>query len=243
MGKRIGIILGLMILTELVSHCQQSKQDIEATSIDTIVLEDVTIGVLPFRESNMEATGAVFDLDFKEINRTGLLSSTDLINLAPGVHMAEGNLNTQRLVIRGVGSRTPYNTNRIKAYLDDIPLTTGDGISTMEDIDATSIGKLVILKGPSSALYGSGLGGIVRFTSPYPAQPGFSASLLSEFGSYGSRKYGLAGTYKRNNWATAGGVSRTSTEGYRDNSKYKRNNAFINARRFGTFHTLSMTRA
>jgi iron complex outermembrane receptor protein len=241
MGKRIGIILGLMILTGLVAYSQQGKQDIEAASIDTIALEDVTIGVLPFRESNMEATGAVFNLNFDEINRGNLFSSSDLINLAPGVHMAKGTLNTQRLVIRGVGSRTPYNTNRIRAYLDEIPLTTGDGISTLEDIDASSIGKLVILKGPSSALYGSGLGGIVRFTSPYPGKPGFSTSLLSEFGSFRSRKYGLTGTYKKNNWAMAGGVSRTSTDGYRDNSKYKRTNAFINARRFGKMHTLSLT--
>jgi len=241
MGKRMGMIWGLMILTGLVAYSQQSNQDTAAVRIDTIALEDVTIGVLPFRESNMEATGAVFDLSFDEINRGNLFSSSDLINLAPGVHMAQGTLNTQRLVIRGVGSRTPYNTNRIRAFLDDIPLTTGDGISTLEDIDASSIGKLVILKGPSSALYGSGLGGIVRFTSPYPGQPGFSASMLSEFGSFRSRKYGLTGTYKKNKWAAAGGASQSSTDGYRDNSKYKRTNAFINARRFGKIHTLSMT--
>lgn len=241
MGKKEGIILGLMILTGLATYSQQSKQDIEAASIDTIALEDVTIGVLPFRESHLEATGAVFNLSVDEINRGSLFTSSDLIHLAPGVHMAKGTLNTQRLVIRGVGSRTPYNTNRIRAYLDDIPLTTGDGISTLEDIDASSIGNLVILKGPSSALYGSGLGGIVRFTSPYPDQPGFSASVLSEFGSFRSRKYGLASTYKKNKWAIAGGVSQASTDGYRDNNKYKRTNAFINARRFGKIHTLSMT--
>jgi len=231
MGKRIGMTLALMTLACLLAYSQ----------MDTIQLEDVTIGVLPFREGSLEATGAVFNMNFDEIHRAGQFSSSDLINLAPGVFMANGTLNTQRLVIRGVGSRTPYNTNRIRAYLDDIPLTSGDGISTLEDIDVSSIGKLVILKGPSSALYGPGLGGIVRFTSPYPVQPGFSASLLSEFGSFRSRRYGLTSTYKKNRWALAGGLSRSSTDGYRENSTYKRTNAFINARRFGKTHTLSLT--
>ena len=241
MGKRTAITWGLMILTGLAIFGQQSSQDHEAAPVDTIQLEDVTIGVLPFREGSLEATGAVFQMNVDDINRSGLFSSSDLISLAPGVHMASGTLNTQRLVIRGVGSRTPYNTNRIRAYLDDIPLTSGDGISTLEDIDVSSIGRLVILKGPSSALYGPGLGGIVRFTSPYPVQPGFSASLISEFGSFNSRKYGLTGTYKKNLWAIAGGVSRTSTEGYRENSNYRRTSAFMNARRFGKTHTLSLT--
>jgi iron complex outermembrane receptor protein len=241
MGKRIRVFLMLMTLTCLATYSQQSKTDMEAVRIDTVVLEDVTIGVLPFREGSMEATGAVFNMNFDEITRTSLSSSSDLINLAPGVHMAKGTLNTQRLVIRGVGSRTPYNTNRIRVYLDDIPLTTGDGISSLEDIAVSSIGNLAILKGPSSALYGSGLGGIVRFTSPYPNQAGFSGSLLSEFGSFGSRTYGLGSTYKKNGWAMAGGVNLSSTDGYRENSTYKRSNAYLNARRFGKKHTLSLT--
>ena len=241
MGKRTVLIWGFSILACLAAYSQQNIRDQEAPALDTIALEDVTIGVLPFREGSMEATGAQFQMNFDEINGAGLFASSDLINLAPGVHMAQGTLNTQRLVIRGVGSRTPYNTNRIRAYLDDIPLTTGDGVSTLEDIDVTSIGRLVILKGPSSALYGAGLGGIVRFTSPYPVHPGFSASLHSEFGSFRSRKYGLTGTYKKNKWALAGGLSVNSTDGYRENSEYKRTNAFLNARRFGKVHSLSLT--
>lgn len=235
------LIWGLAILECLAAYGQQNPRDEEAPAMDTIELEDVTIGVLPFREGSLEATGALFQMNFDEINSAGLFTSSDLINLAPGVHMAQGTLNTQRLVIRGVGSRTPYNTNRIRAYLDDIPLTTGDGVSTLEDIDVASIGRLVILKGPSSALYGAGLGGIVRFTSPYPGQPGFSASLHSEFGSFRSRKYGLTATYKKDKWALAGGLSTNSTDGYRENSEYKRTNAFLNARRFGKVHTLSLT--
>ncbi len=169
------------------------------------------------------------------------IGPSDLYNLAPGVHMASGSLNTTRVVIRGVGSRTPYNTNRIRAYLDDIPLTSGDGVSTLEDLDVFAIGSMEILKGPSSALYGSGLGGVIRINSPYPSGDGFLASVLGEYGSFGTHRYGFTSSYKKGNTAIIGGVTRSSTDGYRENSDYMRNSAFVNARIFGVKHSASFT--
>jgi iron complex outermembrane receptor protein len=231
----------MMVLPCLPAMGQQGNNPFDDAPRDTLALEDVTIAVLPFQETYQEATGGVFKLNSQEINRAYSLTPSEMINLAPGVYMASGSLNTQRVVIRGVGSRTPYNSNRIRAYLDDIPLTTGDGISTLEDLDLYSMGSLVILKGPSSALYGSGLGGVIRLSSPYPDQEGFTSSEIAEFGSFGTRKYGLTSTFKNGKWAIGGGLFRNSTMGYRENSKYIRNNAFLSARRYGNIHTLSLT--
>ena len=111
------------------------QENPEEPDLDTIMLEEVAVSVLPFGERYMEAAGGIFTVQSDEIDRQFTFISSDLINQAPGVHMASGSLNTHRVVIRGVGSRTPYNTNRIRAYLDDIPLTSGDGISTLEDLD------------------------------------------------------------------------------------------------------------
>ncbi len=84
--------------------------------------------------------------------------------------MAAGTYNTNRLVIRGVGSRTPYNTNRIKAYLDDIPLTSGDGVSTLEDQDQLAIGRMEILKGPGFLPLRLGIGRCGQVKFPLPLQ-------------------------------------------------------------------------
>jgi iron complex outermembrane receptor protein len=65
--------------------------------------------------------------------------------------------------------------------------------------------------------------------------------LITELGSFGSRKYGLNGAFKKNIWAIEGGFVRSSTDGYRENSEYVRNNAFVNARMYGKVHTLSLT--
>ena len=91
-----------------------------AEANDTVRLEEVAVSVLPFNQTYQESAGAVFLLNPESIDLKHLVNTTELFNLVPGVYMAAGTYNTNRLVIRGVGSRTPYNTNRIRAYLDDI---------------------------------------------------------------------------------------------------------------------------
>lgn len=212
-----------------------------ATAQDTIRLEAVAVSVLPFEQTYRESAGGVFVLQPETLSADLLVNNTGLFNLVPGVYMASGTYNTNRLVIRGVGSRTPYNTNRIKAYLDDIPLTSGDGVSTLEDQDHHGIGRMEILKGPASSLYGSGLGGVVRLHSPYPKEEGFTAKLWAEGASFGTGLYGTSVTYKNTKYAVSGGLTRTGSEGYRENSAYKRNNAFLNMKWFGQKNTLSFT--
>jgi iron complex outermembrane receptor protein len=208
---------------------------------DTIVLEDVSISVLPFRETYREATGGLFVLDAGETEMGQEITISEMINLAPGIQMAEGTYNTTRLVIRGVGSRTPYSSNRIRAYLDDVPLTTGDGTSTVEDLDPLSIDRMEIVKGPSSALYGSGLGGVVRLNSPYPPEEGLTLFVSGELGSFRTGKTAATASFKNERIVVHGGISRSFSEGYRENSRYTRNNLFLSGRYFGRKNTLSLT--
>ena len=76
--------------------------------------------------------------------------------------MHSGTYSTNRITIRGIGSRSLFSTNKIRAYFNDIPLTTGDGETVLEDIDPAFIERAEILKGPTSSLYGAGLGGTVN---------------------------------------------------------------------------------
>jgi len=198
MGKKfLGFICCLALLIPgMKGQDSPAVNQPDDIPVDTTTLEEVSISLMPFREQYLEATGAIYTLRKEEIRKDFGITSADLYNSAPGVFMASGALNTHRVVIRGVGSRTPYSSNRIRAYLDDIPLTSGDGISTLEDQDLLAIGSMEVLKGPSSALYGSGLGGVIRLNSPYPENPGWSTRLQAEAGSFGSRRYALTGSYK-----------------------------------------------
>jgi len=149
------------------------------------------------------------------------------LNQIPGVFSQTGTNNTNRITIRGIGSRTPYGTNRIKAYYNDIPLTAGDGSTEIEDISASSIGSIEILKGTKSALYGSGLGGVIILNKPV-LKNGLHAHAQAGIASFNTFKTIAGLQYSKNGFYISGDYSKVGSKGWRENSKYKRDNFVLN---------------
>jgi iron complex outermembrane receptor protein len=160
----------------------------------------------------------------------GLSDGTNMayvLNSLPGVSMQSGTYITNRIVIRGMGSRTPYNTNRIRSYLNDIPYTGSDGISTPEEIDLQSIGRLELVKGPSSALYGSGLGGNINmYTTTDMINRGIAGL---QYGAFNTAKINVSGTLQSNKFRFSGNLGHLQSDGYRENNTYKRTSLFTAA--------------
>ncbi len=113
----------------------------------------------------------------------------DVINQTPGVYIQSGAINTNRITIRGVGSRTLFGTNKIRAYFNGIPITNGAGETTIDSYNASIIGNLEIVKGPKATKYGSNLGGTLLLSTNKPEADGFS---LRNYFTVGS--FGLSGT-------------------------------------------------
>ncbi|MBU2886193.1 Plug domain-containing protein, partial [Gilvimarinus agarilyticus] len=103
------------------------------------VLEEVTIVSGLFEEKIVDFGGAVSALDFQQINAGDELTLQPVLNAIPGVYMQSGTLSTNRITIRGIGARSPFGTDKIKAYLDEIPLSTGEGETTIEDVDFATL--------------------------------------------------------------------------------------------------------
>ena len=197
---------------------------------DTLYLEDVSISVTPFQQKINTVTGS---LSILQLNDAGIGESiilADQLNTSPGIYMSSGTPTTNRLSIRGIGSRTPYSSNRIRAYYNDIPVTNGDGVSSLEDFNMLGISRLEILKGSSSALYGSGLGGAVKIVSTYPSRQGFSARGKVNYGSFNNSGIGFLTEWKKGNHAITAGYAKDKTDGYRENSNYERNNIWLDAK-------------
>lgn len=202
-------------------------------------LSEVVVSSSTSAEKLKRIAGNYSILGNNELQRSSAITVAGYLNLVPGVFMQQGALNTNRMTIRGVGSRTPYNTNRIKAYFDEIPLTGGDGSTTMEDIDIGGISRIEILKGPSSALYGAGLGGVVKI---YPSSGDHnSLSFNSEAGSFGTFKNMITSSLKMNHYNVTAVASKVYSDGYRENSRYKRNSAFIFGSGYGKKSNLKAT--
>lgn len=155
------------------------------------------------------------------------LTPIEALNQVPGVLMHHGTLNTNRLTIRGIGSRTPYATNKIKAYFGEIPLTSGDGETTLEDLENPAIKRVEIIKGPTSSLYGAGLAGVILF-HPKSVVKNFAQNQLS-IASFGTIKNTLSAGVLQNNLNIYALGSVLKSDGFRDNNKTNRYNLLINS--------------
>ena len=207
---------------------------------DTILLDDVTVSVTPFAQRLSEATGSLSILRIDAELAAHSINIADQLNTLPGIYMPAGTNTTNRLTIRGVGSRSPYSSNRIKAYYEEIPLTNGDGISTIEDMDLNGISRVEVLKGPASAMYGAGLGGIVKLKALYPAETGLSLKLSSATASYHSWKNAIGIGWKSQNTAVMAGYSRATSHGFRENNNYRRDHFFLHGKKFYGKNSLSL---
>lgn len=159
------------------------------------------------------------------LNRDRDLSITPVLNRIPGIFMHSGGLNTNRITIRGIGSRSPFATAKIKAYLNDIPLTSGVGETTLEDIDLSLIQDARVWKGPSASTYGAGLGGVLLFNLDSGKMDSLS-SLGHKYttGAFGLERHqtSLKVVDKLSRMKLHLNFNRTVQDGYRENSRYDR---------------------
>ena len=155
------------------------------TKKDTIALSAVTLNSLTIKNTVQNTAAAVSVISIADSNNSDGIILTPVLNRIPGVTMQQGALNTNRITIRGIGARAQFGTTKIKAYFDGIPLTTGDGETTLDDLDLASIEKIEIIKGPNSTSFGSGLGGVIQlFSKETPVKESFGKSTLTS-GSLG----------------------------------------------------------
>lgn len=222
-------LLGLLfLLTAFKGNTQETGNPPATTSKpdSVILLDEVKIEAYQFAADFHHIPGSISVLTPKGIHLSDGTNLANSLNSIPGITMQSGTYATNRIVIRGMGSRTPYNTNRIRSYLNDIPLTSADGVSSPEDIDIQSIGRLEVIKGPASAIYGSGLGGSIHIFTPMATGDEVVAS--SSFGSFNTWNTHLSGTIHTKNAALWAGLGHLQSDGYRDNNHYRRTSFLLN---------------
>lgn len=217
----------------------------QSTNIDSISVEsevrlaEVIITSDFFESERKDFAGSVTGLDSKSLNMANDLYLQPIINTVPGVYMQSGALNTNRITIRGIGSRSPFSTNKIKAYLDDIPLSTGEGETAIEDIDLNSLNGIEVYRGPVSTMYGAGMGGAIHMlTRKAPT----SNSLSTDFslGSFGLKKYNIKSAFGNENIGMSVFYQNIENDGYRENNNYDRESiSSIGKAKIGSKSTLT----
>lgn len=136
--------------------------------------------------------------------------------------MQSSNFTTTRISIRGIGARSPYGTNKIRAFYGSIPLTSGNSETVIDDIDLENIGQLEVIKGPLSSIYGAGLGGAILISPQLSKTNGENASVSSVFGSFGLLKNSLNYSVNEKSASLNINYHNLKTDGWRENSSYNR---------------------
>tara|TARA_R110002051_G_scaffold47849_9_gene94397 strand:+ start:1394 stop:1786 length:393 start_codon:yes stop_codon:yes gene_type:complete len=122
------LVILLLVFSFSVGAQTKSEKD-SVTLLDEVILIDTltaknAIGIIP-----SQIIGASV---FKNYSPVDFISS---INQISGVYALSGALNTNRITIRGVGSRTAFGTDKLRLYYNNIPVTNGTGFSTIEAYD------------------------------------------------------------------------------------------------------------
>jgi len=137
----------------------------------------------------------------------------------PGVFFQNRyNLNQDlRIAIRGFGARAQFGQSGIRIAVDDIPLTTPDGTSQVDDLDMGSMGRIEVLRGPSAALFGTAAGGAINIYSEAPAERP-TLETRATAGDYGQRQLQLKASGSSGDLGYLASIRRQDYDGFRDHA-------------------------
>jgi outer membrane receptor for ferrienterochelin and colicins len=189
-------------------------------------------------QSLEEVPVSISVLDAQEIRERNALVIDDALRYIPGVNMTGFQVN-----IRGSSGYSRGAGSRVLLLLDGIPFITGDtGELNFESIPVGQVDRIEVVKGASSALYGSNaLGGVINvITKEIPDQP---STVVRFFGgmynkptydqwkwSDKSRFYNgqsVSHSYRSGDLGVGLFVSRQFDDGYRRNDYHRRYNVYV----------------
>ena len=188
------------------------------------ILDDIVINSNFYSKKlkdNNTSTSIIDDIEFRKNEGEFLINS---LNQLTGIYSHSAGYNTNRITIRGMGSRSPYSTNKIKAYLNNIPLSNGVGETTIEDFGIEILDQIEINKGPNSSIYGSGLGGNIILKTSKNFEK--TVKIKSIFKSFNTYQNSISVSKKINKINLLLNFEKIKSDGFRDNNTYDNNRIF-----------------
>ena len=182
------LILAALALAALPSGAG-AEEPVEPAPLERVV---VTATLAP--EDALLVPAAVDVVDAGEIRRAQpRIDVGESLQRIPGVLARDRQNFAQdlQLSIRGFGARASFGVRGLRLFTDGIPATMPDGQGQLSHFALQSAGRIEVLRGPFSALYGNASGGVVAlFTAAAPARPELEAELLA--GGHGLRRGALS---------------------------------------------------
>jgi iron complex outermembrane receptor protein len=193
--------------------------------LDEVVVSAARIGV-PVKE-NPSAASVVTEKDLDILPRS--IGAEEALRLVPGVkvdNQADGE--RVHISIRGQGLLTERGVRGIKVLLDGIPLNDPSGFAPdLFDVDWSNVQRIEVIRGPASALYGSGsAGGVINITTKDGGRGLISGEGFLTTGTHNFWKEQAAAGGTDGTWNYQASASRTYGDGYRDHTRFDAMNLY-----------------
>ena len=240
------------VLFSMVGYQRVTRQDlaveegretsVEVTLTQTVIpTEQIVVTASKREQSLQEVPVSISILDASEIRERNALTVDDALRYIPGVNITGFQVN-----VRGSSGYSRGAGSRVLMLVDGVPFITGDtGEMNFESIPVGQVDRIEVVKGASSALYGSNaLGGVINIiTKAIPKTP--ETIIRTYGGMYGKPSFGQWQWSDRNRGfngqsishaRTSGDlgmalfVSRQIDDGYRQNDYRRRYNLFLRSR-------------
>ncbi|SFI12405.1 TonB-dependent receptor [Halpernia frigidisoli] len=168
-------------------------------------------------------------LGIYELNRNNSAFLEQSLSTMSGVQVDKRTaLGGQRVVVRGYGNDQKFNNWGVKFYLNSVPITNADNTTTLEGIDFSLINSVEVIKGPAGTMYGSGVGGVVRFYMRPETEKGVTVSQKLAAGSFKLLQSATRVDAVGDDYSVMFNYSHLQSDGYRVNGSSLRNDyAFL----------------
>ena len=228
---RLAVAVSLAVSTGVsVASAQDSTRIRPAprTTLDPVVIT-VTRGV---GTSPLDAPFAMTVLS-PDSARPGQrhIALDESLSMVPGLVAVNRTNPSQdpRISIRGFGARSTFGVRGVRILRDGMPLTLPDGQTPVDYLSLESVGKIEVIRGAASALYGNASGGVVNLRTSQPPSVPLSGEVRQWLGDYGLSRTTIKGGGISGPAYYQADASLTHSGGFRVYSRQRSTSAFARA--------------
>ncbi|MEN6621790.1 MAG: TonB-dependent receptor [Smithella sp.] len=223
--RSVLVLISFLLVFCSVAFAQAaSKEDSQEKEV---VMDEVVVTATKTPERRKDIPNPVVIINKKEIQASGAKSVGELLANEPGIDwQTYGNYGgaQQEIHIRGMQS------NATQVLVNGISVNSPSfGSADVGKIPLENIERIEVVKGSGSLLYGSGaMGGTVNIITKEPKRDKLNLKVSAGYGSQNTSRLAVEnGMFITNDFGSYLTAGRTDTDGFRDNSWLRQNDASL----------------
>ncbi|HEX2723696.1 MAG TPA: TonB-dependent receptor plug domain-containing protein, partial [Gemmatimonadaceae bacterium] len=208
------------------SSAALSQQDSTAVSLDTVIVTVTRATGRSVLRSPFAVTIAHPDSSRPGQRHTAV---DETLAMIPGLTSVSRNNPAQdpRLSIRGFGARSAFGVRGVRVLRDGMPLTLPDGQTPLDYLSLESVGRIEVMRGAASALYGNASGGVIDIRSAAPSAGPLSIEARQWIGPHRSFRSAVVASGSRQSAYYLADFARTRSDGERAHSGHRATTGFL----------------